>query len=577
MPRLNKLIIGYVRAIGSILDKNEKALLGCWFILQTTLLFLDLTALALAGITTSAFIPIIQSNPENIPQTVTGLYSHFGGSLSLYEFLFILVGLSAFLLLSRSLASVLVERYYFLRLNSITIRLARIVLERHYGSPIEKRIKKSSVNFLQAIHESLNSLTIYVLGNFVIVTAEILSSIILLGAMFIWKPLVTGLLICFIILSISVSFKYHIKKSNNLLKDFSNLNAQSVQSYFDLDETYSDLKLRRQFEKSLDYYLQKRFNLSRLIAIRQVQFGFPRLILETTIVLGGLFSGMLIWYTLNISQGLVVLGSLVIIGIRIQPAMLKIQNGAQVMMQHKESATAALEILAYYTEEYDQDQENTLVTNSSAGANLKIEDLSYMFDEDNLLFEDLTHSFARTGLYLLRGVNGAGKTTLFEIVSGLRKPFKGSVKFRGLELSKLSQEEIGKFVSYLPQKPQFINQTIAESLMIDDEFSDSGREKFRECQNILELLGFDFVKNDLHTKFNLDEYLSEGEKGKLGITRTLACKTDIVLLDEPTASLDYGSRIAIRDLLEIEAKKKLLLVISHDDLLDAIATNVWEI
>jgi ABC-type transport system involved in cytochrome bd biosynthesis fused ATPase/permease subunit len=395
--------------------------------------------------------------------------------------------------------------------------------------------------------------------------------------MFIWKPLVTGLLICFIVLSISISYKYHIKKSNNLLKDFSNLNAESVQSYFDLHDSYSDLKLRGLFEKSLNQYLQKRFNLARLIAIRQVQFGFPRLILETTVVLGGLFSGMLIWYTLNISQGLVVLGSLLIIGIRIQPAILKIQNGAQVMMQHKESAAAALDVLAYYTREYDREPENTLDSMASGSENLQVEDLSYKFDGDNLLFDDLTHSFTRTGLYLLRGVNGAGKTTLFEIVSGLRKPFKGSVKFRGLELSKLSQEEIGKFISYLPQKPQFIHQTIAESLMIGDEFSESGREKFKESLEILEILGFDFDKNDLHTKFNLDEYLSEGEKGKLGITRTLICGTDIVLLDEPTASLDHGSRIAIRDLLEVEAKKKLLLVISHDDLLDAIATNVWEI
>lgn len=577
MYSLNIGIIGYIRTISRILDKREKLLLGCWFLLQTFLLFLDLAALALAGITTSAFIPIIQSHPESIPQVVTELYSHFEQYFSVYKFLFILVGISAFLLLTRSLASVLAEKYFFLKLCSITNRLTRVVLDRHYRTPIEKRIQKSTVNFLQAIHESLNSLTIYVLGNFVIVTAEILNSIILLGAMFFWKPLVTGLLVCFIVLSVLVSYKYHIKKSNNLLKNFSKLNAEAVQSYFDLDGTYSDLKLRGQFENSFNHYLQKRFDLSKLIAIRQVQFGFPRLILETTIILGGLFSGMLIWYTLSIAQGLVVLGSLVIVGIRIQPAILKIQNGAQIMFQHKESSSAALEILSYYTGEYEREDAIMLSTVVPSKENLTIRNLGYKFHDGELLFENLAHSFTEVGLYLLKGKNGAGKSTLFEVIAGLRKPFKGSIEFQGLDLLKLSQEELGVFVSYLPQKPQFNNQTIANSLMISEESLESRREEFEKCLFTLEKLGFDLGQHNLHTKANLDEYLSEGEKGKLGIARTMVRKSDIILLDEPTASLDYGSRIALRDLLEIEAKKRLILVISHDDLLDAIATNVWVI
>jgi ABC-type multidrug transport system fused ATPase/permease subunit len=576
MDSKTKGIIGYIATISRILDKREKVLLGCWFLLQTFLLFLDLAALALAGITTSAFIPIIQSHPENIPQVVTELYSHFEQYFSMYKFLFVLVGLSAFLLLTRSLASVLAERYFFLKLSSITHRLVRVVLDRHYGTPIEKRIEKSTVNFLQAIHESLNSLTIYVLGNFVIVTAEILNTIMLLSAMFIWKPLVTGLLVCFIAISVLISYKYHIKKSNNLLKNFSKLNAEAVQSYFDLDRTYSDLKLRGQFENSFTDYLQKRFDLSKLIAIRQVQFGFPRLILETTIILGGLFSGMLIWYTLNISQGLVVLGSLAIVGIRLQPAILKIQNGTQVMIQHKESSSAALEVLAFYTEGYEPEETIELSTVVPSRENLTIQSVSYSFRDGDLLFENLTHSFMDVGLYLLKGMNGAGKSTLFEVIAGLRKPFKGSIRFNGLDLLKLSQEELGAFVSYLPQKPQFNNQTIASSLMIGDESLESGSEEFQNCLLTLEKLGFDLSQYDLQSKANLDEYLSEGEKGKLGIARTLVRKSDIILLDEPTASLDYTSRTALRDLLEIEAKKRLLLVISHDDLLDAIANHVWE-
>ncbi len=75
---------------------------------------------------------------------------------------------------------------------------------------------------------------------------------------------------------------------------------------------------------------------------------------------------------------------------------------------------------------------------------------------------------------------------------------------------------------------------------------------------------------------NLDNYLSEGEKAKLGIARTLIRDTPILLLDEPTSSLDVDSRAQLRDLLANEAKNRLILLISHDDTFDSISTKILE-
>jgi len=280
---------GYIHLIGSVLTRSEKALLLSWFFVQTTLVTLDFGAIVLAGLTASAFIPIIQSHPEDIPQIIVNLHSHFSSIISMYEFLFCLAGISGFILISRSILSVIAEKVFYFRLSAITFRLAKVILDTHYKTPIEKRVQKSEIDLLHSVHDSLNSLTIYVLGNLIIVVAEIFNSFILLVAIFVWKPLVTGVLVCFITVSILISFKFHIQKSQILLKNFSKLNSHCVQEYFDLCGISSDLRLRGQFENYLSVYLQRRKELSKAIAIRQVQFGLPRLILETSIVLGGLF------------------------------------------------------------------------------------------------------------------------------------------------------------------------------------------------------------------------------------------------------------------------------------------------
>ena len=569
--------LDYFRLIIRVLNKSEKLLLLYWFFAQIILVTLDFGALVLAGLTASAFIPIIQSHPEEIPQVIVSLQSQFASSISVYEFLFCLAGISGLILLSRSLVSAVMEKYFYLRLSAITFRLAKMILTTHYKTPIEKRVQKSEIDLMHAVHTSLNSLTIYVLGNFVLVAAEILNSFILLGAIFIWKPLVTGVLICFIALSILISFKFHIQKSQILLRNFSELNSECMEEYFNLNRISSDLRLRGQFENYLSVYLQKRIKLSKAIAIRQVQFGFPRLILETSIILGGLFTGALIWYTLNIAQGLVVLSSLMLVGIRLQPAILKIQNAIQIMLQHKESSSAAQEVLLFYSMLTPQGENTEYSDFSLKIGKLEVQNLGYKFSDGEVLFNQVDIHFPETGIFLVKGKNGIGKTTIFEIMAGLRDPFEGSIEYKGVNLLEIPQEARGKLLCYLPQKPHFYTQTISDSLMLGETPPTLYSQKFKECLRILKVLQFDLVKHDLFTKLDLAEYLSEGEKAKLGLVRTLIRQPQILLLDEPTAALDPNSRIAVRDFLALESKRRLILIISHDELFDEIALGAWEI
>lgn len=243
-------------------------------------------------------------------------------------------------------------------------------------------------------------------------------------------------------------------------------------------------------------------------------------------------------------------------------------------MQHRESSSAALNLLLHYSKDYKSHQKNSIIINQKLSTNLDIRNISYKFENEKTLFKNLSFNFEEFGLYLLKGENGAGKSTIFEILVGLREPFEGTIEFCGSDLLQLSQEERGSFISYLPQNPYFYDQTIIDSLMLD-----GNKENFEleSCFSILRKLNFDVDKYNLLSVMQLNEFLSEGEKGKLGLARTLISNSKILLLDEPTAALDLSARISLRNLLEIESSKKLVLIIAHDDSFDDIASGIWNI
>jgi ATP-binding cassette subfamily B protein len=280
---------------------------------------------------------------------------------------------------------------------------------------------------------------------------------------------------------------------------------------------------------------------------------------------------------MNVSQGLVLLASLMIVGLRLQPAILKIQNGIQVVLQHRESAGASIELLNFYSEEAVVESASDLMQNNHLDNVLVISNLGYKFNNQEILFEGVNFSFGKCGLYVIRGQNGVGKSTLFEVIAGLRKPYVGKIEHENIDLLKIPQEEIGLYLAYLPQKPYFHIQTIKESLLMDVELPGFNDTTLNRALDILQILQFDISKHDLNKRMSLDDYLSEGEKAKLGIARTLIRDTKILLLDEPTSSLDLNSRNQLRELIAREAKNRLILLISHDDVFDSISDGILEL
>ena len=166
----------------------------------------------------------------------------------------------------------------------------------------------------------------------------------------------------------------------------------------------------------------------------------------------------------------------------------------------------------------------------------------------------------------LIGANGSGKTTLFKTLTGNLKPIEGTIELCNKPLSDYSPNERAKLFSLvLTEKPDDLFLKVFDivaagryphsGLMakLRDEDYDLIKEKL-EVVGVYNLIDRDFVS------------LSDGEKQKVMIAKALVQDTPIIYMDEPTAFLDYPSKVELMHLIAKLAKEehKTILYSSHD-------------
>ena len=167
---------------------------------------------------------------------------------------------------------------------------------------------------------------------------------------------------------------------------------------------------------------------------------------------------------------------------------------------------------------------------------------------------------------LIAGPSGSGKSTLISILMGFRSDYNGDVIVKGkngsVKLSDLDKTNWRKHLSWLAQEPHFQNATIFEVLQqIKKDLSKN------EATQLLASAGLEIsdMPNGLDTGLGgLNEALSIGQRRKVALARALIKPSSIVILDEPSASVDDASEVVIADVIKSLSKQgKIVLVVSH--------------
>ncbi len=201
---------------------------------------------------------------------------------------------------------------------------------------------------------------------------------------------------------------------------------------------------------------------------------------------------------------------------------------------------------------------------NSTAALLNVSNLSYQVGSKTLL-KDISFSVNAGELVGVIGPNGAGKSTLMKCISGFQAYSQGNISIKGESLSSLSHIERALSMSYLPQ---YSEAAFPFSVLATIGFGFHARQQ-------QEVISTDLIKEQskaalesvgighLHSRTVTD--LSGGEKQLVHFARSLVQGTSLMLLDEPTASLDIGHESQLMNVLYQECQNgKSALVAIHN-------------
>ena len=162
------------------------------------------------------------------------------------------------------------------------------------------------------------------------------------------------------------------------------------------------------------------------------------------------------------------------------------------------------------------------------------------------------------------GVNGAGKSTLLKCLNRILKPQDGSVLLEGKNIHQMKRRDIARKIGYLPQKDGDSKLTVFESVLLGRKphanwaYTDSD---YAIAEDVIIRLGLE------HLAHRSMMGLSGGEIQKTAIARALAQSPRVLLLDEPTSSLDLKNQIEVMAFVrKIVRENMLAAVISIHDL-----------
>ncbi len=326
---------------------------------------------------------------------------------------------------------------------------------------------------------------------------------------------------------------------------------------------FRQVKLDNLAGKFYSIFVKKDFDIRKGQEISAYIGNFPRILIECiAIILIALTCFFFISkdiYDRNYTFTLI--ASIVFGASRLLPQIQIIYyNFSQLTMQ-KKIFSDVVEFLDEKNFENKKDSNKKLINFSKE---IRLENVSFSYVKGEKILEDLNLTIKKNSTIGILGKTGSGKTTLVDIISGLLTPTNGKLLIDG-QLVDNAIEDWHKKISYIDQSVTLLDAPIIENIALgykSEEIDKNILDKVLEKSQSREFI------NNLPEKYNtfIGERgirLSGGQIQRIGIARALFKNSELLILDEPTSSLDSSTEDLVIDGINKLKNEKTIILISH--------------
>ena len=210
---------------------------------------------------------------------------------------------------------------------------------------------------------------------------------------------------------------------------------------------------------------------------------------------------------------------------------------------------------------------------------LTLKDLSFSYNfKDEKVLEKINLDISSGEFIAVIGKTGVGKSTFLNLLTGILEPTEGDILINDKSI-KGNHENLRNFIGFVPQNIYLFDDTIKKNIAFGVQEENISNEKILKSSTLAQLTKF-ISKLENNFEFNIGENASKvsgGQKQRIAIARALYNDPPILILDEPTSSLDKETTKEIHQYLKILSKNKTIIMVSHkiDD--DSLFSKIFEI
>ncbi len=225
-------------------------------------------------------------------------------------------------------------------------------------------------------------------------------------------------------------------------------------------------------------------------------------------------------------------------------------------------------ILNYKTKNMLEFGENC---NDNIKGKIEFKNVSFIYDKQEVL-KNVSFEISPKSFTAIVGKSGSGKSTIFRLLLRLYKANKGEILLDDEDIYEYSKEVYSSNVAIVTQKPFIFDMSIRENFNL---VNSNHKDQIEACKRV----GIhDYIirlKDGYNTKLISDaENISSGQKQLIALARTLLSKSEILLFDEVTSSLDIGTSKQIMNILKDLKKDHTILMITHKPQLMKLADEI---